>query len=76
MKEPHDNLLYILNEITDFAFKGLSTKGKLLIKVQEGFFHNQKLKLKYLPFTNKQSLVWSSMIFLKVMSVPWRQLLK
>lgn len=87
MKEPHDNLLHILNEITDFAFKGLSTKRKATDYSSGGFFSQPKSKTEissfhqqtrsYLEFVKNNRLFQvSSVIFLKVINVPWRQLLK
>ena len=51
-KIPHDQLLYVLNEITDFAFKG-GQEIMLLFIIQEHFGHDPKVKLEDLTLSKK-----------------------
>ena len=46
-KIPHDRLLHILNEITDFAFKKVGQDIMLLSTTQEHFGHSPKVKLEF-----------------------------
>ena len=46
-KIPHDKLLYVLNEITDFAFKG-GTGDYVTVYNSGAFDHDPKVKLKIL----------------------------
>ena len=43
-KIPHDKLLYDLNEITDFVFKG-GARDMFLFIIQEHFGYDPKVKL-------------------------------
>ena len=51
-KIPHDKLLYVLYEITDFAFKG-GTRDSVTVYNQEHFGHNPKVKLEDVTLSKK-----------------------
>ena len=57
-KIAHDKLLYVLNELTDFAFKGGRRDYMLLFIIQEHFSHGPKVKLEDLTLSKKHNLVW------------------
>ena len=51
-KIPHDKLLYVLNEITDFAFKG-GTGDYVTVYNSGAFDHDPKVKLEDLTISKK-----------------------
>ena len=51
-KIPHDNLLHVLNEITDFAFKG-ETRDYVTVYNSGAFWSRSKIKLEDLTLSKK-----------------------
>ena len=52
-KMPHEKLLYVLNEITDFAFKGGARHYVVFFIIQEHFGHGPKVKLEDFTLSKK-----------------------